>query len=192
MSSAAARRLYTPEQYLALERQAETKHEYRDGQIIAMAGTSRPHNLIVLNLGGEVRGQLKDRPCEAYASDMRVKVSASGRYLYPDISIACGEPEFEDAELDTLVNPTLIVEVLSPSTEAGDRGRKFADYRGLESLREYVLVAQDRVSVERFTRQGEEWVLAEYNRLEDVLPLASVGCEVALSEIYAKVRFDQP
>jgi Uma2 family endonuclease len=191
MSSAAVKTRYTPEQYLALERKSPDKHEYHDGSIFAMAGASRRHNLIAGNLYREVSSQLRDRPCEAYIGDMRVCVAPTGLYTYPDVVAVCGEPRFQDSELDTLLNPNVIIEVLSPSTEADDRGSKFAHYRRLESLREYVLVAQDRVRVERFTRQGEgdEWLLSELSHPEDVLRLASIACDVPLSEIYAKVPF---
>jgi Uma2 family endonuclease len=185
--STAAKTRYTPEQYLALERKAEFKSEYCDGVITAMSGASRPHGLISLNLGGELRAQLKGRPCEAFVGDMRVRFGTSPRYTYPDIVVACGDPRFEDDELDTLLNPTVIVEVLSPSTESYDRGRKFELYRRIASLREYVLVAQDRVLVERFTRQGEGWVLTEFRSRKDVLGLDSIDCQVPLAEIYDKV-----
>ncbi len=188
MSSAAVKPRYTPEQYLALERKAPFRSEYFDGCITAMSGASRLHNLIAINLSRVISTQLLDRPCEVYASDMRVGVSPTGLYTYPDIVAVCGEPQLQDSELDTLLNPTVIVEVLSSSTEAYDRGNKFAHYRRLESLREYVLVAQDRVRVERYTRRGDEWVLAELSRLDDILHLASIGCEVALREIYTKTQ----
>jgi Uma2 family endonuclease len=191
MSSTDAETRLTAEQYLAFERKSEFRHEFVNGRIVAMAGASRRHNLISMNLSREISAQLRDRPCEAYAAYMRVKVSEAGRYTYLDLVVVCGEPRFEDSELDTLENPTLIIQILSPSTEAEDRGSRFADFRRLESLREYVLVAQDRVLVERFARQGDDWVLTELNRPDEVLRLPSVGCEVALSEVYAKVRFEE-
>jgi Uma2 family endonuclease len=187
MSSAAVKTRFTPEQYLALERKAAFKSEYVDGCIRAMAGASRAHNLIAVNLSREISSQLKDRPCETYAGDMRVRTGPSGLYTYPDVVVVCGEPRFEDDELDTLLNPTMIVEVLSPSTEADDRGHKFASYRRLTSLQEYVLVAQDRRSVERYTRQDDAWLLTDLNGPEDMLRLASIHVDIALSEIYAKV-----
>jgi Uma2 family endonuclease len=189
MSSAAVKTRPTPEQYLALERKAAVKSEYLGGHIVAMAGTSRAHNLIAGNLNSQISTQLRERPCESYVSGMRVTVPPTGLYTYPDVVAVCGEPRFLDSELDTLLNPTVIIEVLSPSTEAYDRGLKFAHYRRLASLREYVLVAQDRVLVERYTRQGEEWLLTEWGGIEDVLQLASIDCAVALHEIYAKVQF---
>ena len=189
MSSAASLPRYTPEQYLALERQAETKSEYYDGVIHAMSGATREHNLISLNLGGEINRQLKSARCEAYSGDMRVLVDSTGLYTYPDIIIVCDEPRFLDGEFDTLLNPTVLIEVLSPSTEAYDRGKKFRHYRRIASLREYVLVAQDRMSVERYARKGEDWVLTDKNSLDDVLRLDSVKCEVSLRDIYDKVQF---
>ena len=134
MSSAAAKTHYTPEQYLALERDSSIRHEYHNGSIFAMSGASREHNLIALNLGAELRTQLLDRPCEAYVSDMRVLVARTGLYTYPDIVAVCGERQFQDSEVDTLLNPTLIIEVLSSTTEAYDRGKTFAHYRRLPSL----------------------------------------------------------
>ena len=192
MASAARKSHVTPEEYLASERKATEKHEYDAGWVIAMAGASRRHNLIAVNLLSAFHLGLKDRPCEVYGGDMRVEVEATGLYTYPDVTITCDGPRFGDPEFDTLLNPTVIVEVLSPSTESRDRGRKFAHYRRLESLREYVLVSQERVLVERFTRQGDEWVLTEFGRDDDLLRLASVGVEIPVREIYAKVRFEEP
>ncbi len=177
---------YTPEQYLALERKAESKSEYVDGEIHPMPGASGPHNDIVMNLGRVISTRLLDRPGHVYSNDMRVLVGPTGLYTYPDVAVVADEPRFEDAEIDTLLNPTVIVEVLSPSTEAYDRGEKFASYRRLETLREYVLVSQERVRVERYTRRGEEWTLTEFSKLDSVLRLDSIGCDVPLRQIYAK------
>lgn len=189
MPSAAIKNPFSPEQYLALERASPDKHEYFDGHISAMAGMSRIHVLIVGNLNREISTQLKDRPCEVYASDMRVRINPTGLYTYPDLVALCGKPEFLDTEVDTLLNPTLIIEVLSPSTEAYDRGGKFEHYRRLDSLLEYVLVAQDDVRVEVHSRQGDAFVLTkDWRQLDDSLRLESIGCEVPLREIYAKVR----
>ncbi|MEO6809674.1 MAG: Uma2 family endonuclease [Isosphaeraceae bacterium] len=189
MSTAAARSRYTPEEYLALERQTESKNEYIDGQIHAMSGATLPHNLVAGNIYTRLNIQIWDRPCRAFMGDMRVCVSPTGLYTYPDVTVVCGEPQLLDDHFDTLLNPTVIVEVLSPSTEAYDRGDKFAHYRRLASLQEYVLVAQNRVHVERYARQGKEWLLTEFNQLDDVLRLASIDCEVALRDVYAKVPF---
>src|SRR5271166_5473431 len=147
MASAQRIPRYTPQQYLEMERKADFKSEYCDGYITAMAGASREHNLIAGNVHGEIRSQLKARPCEVYMSDMRLCVSPTGLYTYPDVMALCGEPLFQNDEVKTLLNPTMIVEVLSDSTESYDRGRKFGHYRRLPSLREYVLVAQDEVKV---------------------------------------------
>jgi len=178
----------TPEQYLALERKATTKSEYLNGYVYAMAGASREHNLIAGNIFGELRFQLRGRPCEVYVNDMRLKVSSTGLYTYPDVAVVCDGPRFEDTHLDTLLNPIVLVEVLSPSTEAYDRGEKFAHYRRLESLQEYFLVAQDRIRVEHYLRQGEQWLLTELSDLDDVLHAVSIGCDLPLREIYAKVE----
>jgi len=189
MSSAAVQPRYTLEQYLALERNTDCKSEYLNGHIIAMAGASRRHNLIAGNLYREVSQQLRGRPCEAYINDMRVKVSRTGLYTYSDVVMVCGEILFEDADNDTLLNPTAIVEILSASTEAYDRGEKFAHYRRLESLQEYLLVAQDKVRIEHYVRQGAQWVLSEISELNDTVHLDAVDCAIALQDVYDKVQF---
>jgi Uma2 family endonuclease len=189
MSSAATQSDLTPEEYLALERKATTKSEYINGQIYAMSGASREHNLITMNISNRLYIQFIDRACEVYASDMRVKVSPTGAYTYPDVVVVCDEPRFEDTSFDSLLNPTVLVEVLSPSTEAYDRGEKFAHYRQLGSLQEYVLVSQNCVRVEHYLRQGEQWLLTELSALDERLPLASIDCELSLREIYSKVKF---
>src|SRR5262249_32000266 len=153
---AVPKRIVSPAEYLAAERRSETKHEYLRGVVYAMAGASREHNRITLNLGAEIRAQLKGSPFEAFVSDMRVLVEATGLYTYPDVAVVGGERPFLDAEVDTLLNPNVLIEVLSPSTEAYDRGKKFAHYRRIPSLVEYVLVAQDRPLVERFTRRDDD------------------------------------
>jgi len=189
MASATSIPRFTPEQYLALERKADFKSEFCNGFIIAMAGGSRDHNVISGNLHGEIRSQLKGRPCDVYTSDMRVRVSPPGPFAYPAVAAVCGEPRFLDGKGDTLLNPTVIIEVLSASTESYDRGDKFMHYRRLESLREYVLVAQDKVLVERYTRQGDEWLLTEFRQLDQTLQLASISCAVPLREVYARIEF---
>lgn len=172
-----------------MERKADFKSEYDGGFITATAGTSRVHNLIAGNLHGEIRSQFKGRKCESYIGDVRLCVSATGLYTYPDVMAVCGDREFLDADVDTLVNPTMIIEILSPTTEAYDRGRKFRHYQRLQSLREYVLVAQEEVRVERFTRRGDDWILSVFSSLDDTLRLDSIDCEIALREIYDKVEF---
>ena len=184
MATAALNR-YTPEEYLALERNAEFKSEYVDGRIVAMTGAQRPHVLIGINLVREISGRLLDSPCEVYSGDMRVKIGPSGRYVYPDLSVAC-DPRFEDDAVDTLLNPVLIVEVLSESMEKDDRGEKFTHYRRIESLREYVLVSQKECSVERYVRDGDFWRLTSVDDLDASLELTSLGIEIPLRRIYAR------
>ena len=190
MVSPATAAYYTAAEYLALERRATYKSEYVNGHIIAMSGASRRHNLIAANISRELSSQLRGRPCESYISDMRVRVSETGLYTYPDIVAVCGDIRFADEQTDTLLNPTVIVEVLSASTEAYDRGDKFAHYRRLASLHDYVLVSQDAVRVEHYVRQGEKWVLSEASLLTDTVSLASIQCTLVLEDIYDKVRFD--
>src|SRR5258708_2629284 len=169
---------------------SEMRREYIDGHMFAMSGASRRHSLIAVNLIREISTQLRGRNCEAHAIDMRVKVSHTGMYTYPDIVAVCGEARFEDAHIHTLVNPTVIVEVLSESTEAYDRGEKFAHYRRLETLREYVLVAQDKVRIEHFRREGDEWILSEVSGSDATLHLGSIDCHIGVAAIYEKVNFD--
>ncbi|MFZ1640136.1 MAG: Uma2 family endonuclease [Candidatus Contendobacter sp.] len=182
----------TPEDYLAIERSAEYKSEYFDGEIFAMTGASEPHNTIVVNTTIHLGSQLKKRPCKLYVNDMRVKVSPTGLYTYPDLVVICGKGQFDDAHLDTLLNPTLIIEVLSDSTEAYDRGRKFEHYRHLDSLVEYVLIAQYRPHVESYRRQPDhQWLLTECNGLDGTLRLQSIDCDLALAEVYDKVEVSE-
>ncbi|ETX08524.1 Uma2 family endonuclease [Candidatus Entotheonella palauensis] len=191
MPSQAKTRL-SVEEYLVIERQASCKSEYFDGEMFAMAGASRRHNLITLNMGAELRTQLQQRPCEVYSSDMRVKISRTGLYTYPDVVVVCDEPLFEDAEVDTLLNPIVLVEVLSPSTADYDRGGKFEHYRTLPSLQGYLLVAQERCHVVHYTRQPDNtWLLAETSNIQDCIHLPSINCDLRLSEINAKVQLDQ-
>lgn len=178
----------TPEEYLATERKAETKSEYINGEIVAMTGVSRAHNLIGVNLTREISKQLQGRPCEGYSNDMRVMVPSTRLYTYPDLVVVCGEPQFEDDNFDTLLNPTLIIEVLSESTEGYDRGKKFGFYRTIQSLAEYLLVAQDEHRIEQYAKQSDgRWLLSEYRSTEDVAELASIQCRLALKEVYDKV-----
>jgi Uma2 family endonuclease len=178
----------TAAEYLEIERKAEIKSEYIAGRMYAMSGASRQHNLIAGNTLSEIHPQLRGKDCQAYVSDMRVKVSPTGIYTYPDVVAVCGEPRFEDAHVDTLLNPTVIVEVLSRSTEAYDRGEKFAHYRRIESLREYVLVAQDKIRIEHYRRDGEEWVLSEISDPAGILHLPSIDCQVSVAAMYEKVE----
>ncbi|MFL6201542.1 MAG: Uma2 family endonuclease [Thermoanaerobaculia bacterium] len=182
-------RRFTPEEYLAFERRSASKSELVHGEIVAMTGASRRHNLIAGNLFAALHAQLrKERGCEAYTTDMRVRIPATNLYTYPDVVVVCGEPRFEDGELDTLLNPTLIAEVLSKSTEDYDRGSKFANYRTLPSFREYLVIAQDRVHVEHHVREAEErWVLTEHDDPGACLELPSIRRTLALADVYDRV-----
>ena len=188
--SALAVPFVTPEQYLEIERRAEFKSEYYSGQMFAMAGASRAHNVITGNVVGELRTLLRKKPCETYPSDMKVLVGASGLYTYPDVSVACGEPQFLDHQGDVLLNPLVIVEVLSDSTEAYDRGAKFALYQRLESLQEYVLVSQDKARVEQYVRQTDgRWLYSRVDGLEGELALDALGGLLSLAEVYLRIEF---
>jgi len=179
----------TPEQYLEIERQAEFKSEYYDGEMFAMAGATEVHNLIVWNIGGELRTQLRGGLCRGYSNDMRVHIPATGLYTYPDVVVVCGDRQFLDNRRDTLLNPTLLVEVLSPSTEAYDRGRKFEHYRSLPSLKEYLLVASDRKHLDLHTRQPDNHWLSTYAaQPEETVELISVGCRLVLRDVYDGVE----
>jgi len=179
--------LLTPEQYLEIERQAERKSEYYQGEMFAMAGAREAHNLISLNAGANLHARLRSLPCRTYVSDMRVRVSATGLYTYPDVVVVCGEPRFLDDRRDTLLNPTLIIEVLSPSTEAYDRGKKFEHYRSIESLRQYLMVSSERVQADLYTRQtGGQWLLTPLERMEDAIDLQSAGCSIGVADLYER------
>ncbi len=178
----------SPEEYLVIERAAETKSEYFNGEMFAMVGASREHNLIVVNTTRELTQQLKGKPCEAYSNDMRVRIPATGLYTYPDVVVVCSEPIFEDEHVDTLLNPTLIVEVLSESTESYDRGKKFSNYRTVESLSEYILVAQDEYRIERFLKQADgTWLYSETHSLKGQVQVTSIQCVLTLKEVYDRV-----
>lgn len=183
----------TPEEYLRIEREAPFKSEYYDGEMFAMAGGGRFHSLIKVNIAGTLRGFLKGHRCTAYDSDLRVSIPGDGLYTYPDVSIFCEPMTFVPGTDDTATNPTLIVEVLSKTTEAYDRGRKFEAYRQLPSLREYLLVSQDAPLIERFTREGDDrWVLTTARGLDAVLPLDLLAAALPLAEVYDKVDFRAP
>ncbi|MGH9898277.1 MAG: Uma2 family endonuclease, partial [Pyrinomonadaceae bacterium] len=178
----------TPEEYLELERKAHYRSEYFDGVVFAMSGASLRHILIVTNVVSEFRAQLKNRPCTVYSTDLRVRISPTGLYTYPDIVVVCGDPQFADNHKDTVTNPILIVEVLSKSTKDYDRGEKFEQYRMLDSFKEYVLIAQDKYHVEHFLRQPDNtWVLSETNKIEDNIELICINCSLKLREIYDKL-----
>jgi Uma2 family endonuclease len=178
----------SPEEYLTLERRAEFKSEYFDGVVYAMAGGSERHNLITGNLITELNVRLRKAPYRVYPSDMKVRVPNSKRFFYPDVSVVCGETRFADEARDVILNPVLVVEVLSESTEAFDRGKKFSSYQQMESLREYLLVAQDESVVEHYLRQEDGWLYTKASGPEDDLVLPALDCRIALSDIYNKVE----
>ncbi|MGO9256992.1 MAG: Uma2 family endonuclease [Bryobacteraceae bacterium] len=179
----------TPEEYLDLERKAEFKSEYHDGKIFAMSGSSTGHDDIVAQLSLLVAQHLRGRKCKLNTTNMRVLVEASGLYAYPDVSVVCGEPRFADPYEDTLTNPTLLVEVFSPSTEDHDRGRKAAIYRRMPSLQELLLIAQERYEVELYRRRadGAWWAIVEAAGLEAAIDLQSIGYTLRLSDLYERV-----
>ena len=189
MASVAAEKYITPEEYLTAERSAKVKSEYIYGEIFAMSGASNAHNLITLDVATELNLQLRGSSCLVYSNDMRVKTKPTGSYFYPDVVVVCDKPRFEDNVFDTLLNPILIVEVLSPSTEAFDRGEKFAHYQELVSLREYILVSQDRMHVEQHRLIEAQWVRNKFEAPEDVLKFNSIQCELTLRDIYTRISF---
>ncbi len=180
----------TPEEYLERERLAEYKSEYYRGEVFAMAGASLRHGRIVRNLAGELFQQLKNKKWEVFTSDLRLRVTATGLYTYPDVVVICGEPEVADDQKDTVVNPAIVIEVLSDSTKDYDRGQKFEHYRGIPSLREYLVIAQDHPHAEHYIRQPENrWLLSETANLSDTLHLPAIDCTLPLAAIYDKVDF---
>jgi Uma2 family endonuclease len=191
MSKAPARPC-TPEEYLEFERAAEAKHEFYAGQIFAMAGASFPHVRIVSHLMMAFGARLENTPCLPLCNDLRVR-TPSGLYTYPDVLVVCGEPELSDTRNDTLLNPQIVIEVLSPSTENYDRGNRFDHYRTILALKEYILVAQDRPQVVQFARQPNqiEWLSSWHNGLEDILRLKSISCDIPLGDIYRQIDFPE-
>ena len=183
---------YTPQEYYRLERDAPYKSDYYDGEIFAMAGGTVAHSTITTNIVGELRNRLKGKPCAAYESNLRLRIRTTGLRCYPDASVFCGplERDPEDTNLETLTNPTALFEVLSPSTEAYDRGFKAGNYRQIESLRAYVLISQTDVHAEVYSRQADgSWLLREAKGLDGVLSIPSIGIDLPLSEIYDRVDF---
>ena len=189
MSTLTARTYLIPEEYLTWERKQPFKNEYHNGQIIAMSGASRAHNLITMNMANQFYTQLVAQSCEVYPGDMRVRTKPTVSYFYPDVIVVCGEPRFEDDTFDTLLNPVLIVEVLSPSTAAFDRGEKFEHYKQLSSLQEYMLISQNRVHVERYLRQDTQWILTEFRKIDEMIHLLSNRCKLSVRDIYTLVKF---
>jgi Uma2 family endonuclease len=180
----------TEAEYLAFERASEMKHEYYNGEIFAMVGASESHNLISVNLIRMISTKLRGKGCKVYPSDMKVKIESTRLYTYPDLSVMCGEAQFADGEFDTLLNPAVIIEILSPSTERYDRGKKFQHYREIPSLQEYVLVAQDNPRIERYLRQENgKWELTDAIGIEATIDLTSIDCVLELAEVYEQVTF---
>jgi Uma2 family endonuclease len=185
MSSVPQKRI-SPEEYLQMERLAETKSEYDDGIVYAMAGASEWHNLIVTGLLSFLRYNLPPQ-CRAYPSDMKVRLFRPTRYYYPDVTIVCGQSQFDDKVRDVLLNPLVVFEVLSDSTERRDRGRKFNGYQTIDSLQQYVLIWQDEYVVEHFRRDDDQWLYTAIRGLDATLPLTPANCEIPLREIYYQV-----
>ncbi len=186
--SHAALKLLSDKEYLAFEREAEERHEYYRGEMFAMSGASFKHNVIEDNLRVLLGTFLKDRKCRSFGSNLRVHIPANTLYTYPDILIVCDEPAFTDDEFDTLLNPSVIIEILSPSTANYDRGTKFDLYREIKSLQEYVLIDSTKVHVVRYTRNAEEtWTLSESKNLHDPFYIATIGFDVPIAEIYAGI-----
>lgn len=182
---------FTPEQYLEIERAAATRSEYLNGEMFAMAGGSFRQSAIVASLARRLGNALEGKGCFVLVQDMRTRTAYDGLYTYPDVSVVCGKPQFADQRQDVLTNPTLIIEVLSPSTEGYDRGAKFAQYRQVESLREYVLIAQNEPRVEVFRKQPSgQWLLFEFTGSDATAVFESIGCSLALEEIYANTDPD--
>lgn len=179
------------EDYLTGERMSDVKHEYYAGEVFALAAGSEAHNLIAVNVLASLHTRLRRRPCKVCPSNMRVKVLRTGLYTYPDVVVVCGSPQFEDAEHDTLLNPTVIIEVLSPSTERYDRRKKFQHYRTIDSLAEYLLIAQDSYRIEQYIRQpDQQWLLSEATPPDAIIELPSIQSTLALGDVYEKVPID--
>ena len=191
--SALQKNYYTPEQYLEIDRKAERRSEYVNGEIMEVAGASREHNRITINIGSALLVQLRGSSCEPFTTDLRVKGRTTGAYLFPDVVVGCGPLEFEDASLDILLNPVVIMEVLSPTTEKDDRSWKFAHYRQLATLTDYIMLSQYQPFVEHYARTPDDkWVLTELRGPASVLRLPSIGCELPLPVIYERVEFAPP
>jgi Uma2 family endonuclease len=183
--------VFTPEEYLDLERQSEIRHEFLDGTVYAMSGESPAHSTICFNLGGILHLQLRGTNCRGFSPNMKVRAGEAGLYAYPDLAIVCGEPTFHDKHRDVLLNPTVIFEVLSRSTQTYDRGEKFERYREhVETLQDYVLVSQDRPRVEHHHREPDgTWTSSELNGLAEALSLPSIDCRVPLADVYSRITF---
>lgn len=185
------KRYITEEQYLEFEQSSVLKHEYYNGEIYAMTGGTESHNLLGGNAHAALHAQLRRRPCKVYNSDQKIKVVATGLHTYPDVTVVCGQPEFIDRPRLTLLNPTVIIEALSPSTERYDRGMKFQHYRTIPTLQDYILISQDSHRVEHYIRQeNNEWLLREAIGIEAQVIIRSIDCTLTLEDVYEKVEFE--
>jgi Uma2 family endonuclease len=180
----------TEAEYLEFERSSTVKHEFRNGEVCAMTGASWEHNMIFGATFASLFTQLRDTSCTVNPSDQRIKVMATGLMTYPDISVVCGEPRFAGGEFDTLINPIAIIEILSKTTEAYDRGEKFQHYREIETLQDYLLISQDKARIEGYSRQTDgKWMLTDAVGLDTTFEIASIDCKLALADVYAKISF---
>jgi Uma2 family endonuclease len=180
----------TPDEYLAAERLSETRSEYLDGGVYPMTGGTANHSRIVSNIITQLNNQLDDRPCDVFPTDMKVRLPDSRKFFYPDVVVVCGELQYHDGRKDIILNPDLVVEVLSPSTEAFDRGAKFEAYRAIDSLKEYLLILQEKPLVEQYVRgESGEWIFKAVEGLESSITLPSIECNLSLSAVYKRVEF---
>jgi Uma2 family endonuclease len=186
------KRYITEEEYLEFEQSSVIKHEYYDGEVYAMTGGTDAHNSLSGNAYASLHAQLRKRPCKVYNSDQKIKVMATGLHTYPDVTVVCGRPEFIDRPRLTLINPVVIIEVLSPSTERYDRGMKFQNYRTIPTLQDYLLISQDNHRIEHYIRQeNNEWLLREAVGLDAYIVLHSIECTLTLEDVYEKVNFEE-
>jgi len=201
MSLSNVQQHHTVEEYLALERQSEERHEYLDGLIYAMAGESPLHGTVCVNSAGELHRQLKGTPCQVFSKDIKVRSgplplalhSTKGLFSFPDLLVVCGGLEFLDEYRDVLLNPKVIIEVLSPTTEAFDRGKKFWRYRTyLSSLTDYLMVAQSMPMIDHYVHRSGEWVLNTVSGLDGTINIASIDCSLRLADVYDRVTFPEP
>jgi Uma2 family endonuclease len=190
MESALRLRTFTEEEYLDLERKGKYKSEFIEGQIYAMAGASPTHSLITANVIAHLVMHLKGNPCRVFSNDLKVRIGRAGNYYYPDLTVGCGQLQFHDEHEDVLLNPTIIVEVLSPSTEADDRGRKWIHYQQIESLTDYIMVSQNEPFIEHYSRQADGgWHYESCADLAETLTIRSIDCQLSLADVYDKVDF---
>ncbi len=181
----------TPEEYLEIERKAEYKSEYIKGTMVAMSGASLAHDQITFAARRALAEQMSGGPCNTFGSDVRIAARAGEAYFYPDVSVCCDKADLADGQADTVLNPVLIVEVLSPSTEAYDRGRKFSFYKMIGSVREYLLIGSQSMTADLYTRQAEgRWLLTSFSNLADVIELQSVGCRLEMAKLYEKAALE--